>query len=64
MHALETALVSCPYCGESIELVIDPSVSFQEYIEDCSVCCRPIVLTLRVDDGGDISVIPRHEDDC
>jgi len=36
------ALVSCPYCGESVEIVLDPgSGTRQEYVEDCEVCCRP-----------------------
>lgn len=34
--------INCPFCGESIEIVIDPSEDLQDYIEDCSVCCRPI----------------------
>ena len=34
--------VTCPYCGESIELLIDDSAAEQDYYEDCSVCCRPI----------------------
>jgi hypothetical protein len=34
--------VQCPYCGESIELEVDGSAGEQGYIEDCSVCCRPI----------------------
>jgi hypothetical protein len=33
----------CPYCGEPIESYVDPGGGErQEYIEDCSVCCRPI----------------------
>ena len=36
--------IACPYCGEPIEVLVDPSVEDQEYIEDCSVCCRPIIL--------------------
>lgn len=43
---LETQKCYCPYCGEPIELVIDPSMDPQEYIEDCFVCCRPIIVTL------------------
>jgi hypothetical protein len=35
----------CPYCGEAIELIIDCSIPDQTYIEDCFVCCRPIVVT-------------------
>ena len=43
--------VDCPYCGESITLVIDLSITEQVYIEDCFVCCRPISITCRADDG-------------
>ena len=42
MWHTETADVSCPYCGESIEVVVDPSEDAQSYIEDCSVSCRPM----------------------
>lgn len=64
MHALETASISCPYCGEYIELLIDSSVCPQQYIEDCSVCCRPMVLTVDAAADGEISILPRREDDC
>jgi len=40
--------ISCPYCGEAIELLIDDSVSEQDYFEDCCVCCRPIRIQLNV----------------
>ena len=43
----------CPYCGERIELVVDASVPEQQYIEDCQVCCRPMVVTAQVS-GDDI----------
>ena len=34
--------LSCPYCGEGVELVIDEGGGGQQsYIEDCPVCCRP-----------------------
>ncbi|MEL6557055.1 MAG: CPXCG motif-containing cysteine-rich protein [Bacteroidota bacterium] len=32
----------CPYCGEEISMLIDPSIRSQNYIEDCEVCCNPI----------------------
>ncbi|NIW24776.1 MAG: CPXCG motif-containing cysteine-rich protein [Gammaproteobacteria bacterium] len=41
--------IVCPYCGEAIELVIDDSVDHQTYVEDCSVCCRPINVDVSVD---------------
>ena len=30
----ETEFISCPYCGEQFEIVIDVSVQEQSYIED------------------------------
>lgn len=46
MEALQYEVVQCPYCGEAIELAVDPAMAGQRYIEDCSVCCRPIELLL------------------
>ncbi|HEY8682184.1 MAG TPA: CPXCG motif-containing cysteine-rich protein, partial [Rhodanobacter sp.] len=37
--------ISCPYCGEPIEILVDASAGDQHYIEDCQVCCRPIKLS-------------------
>ncbi|MBK7906982.1 MAG: CPXCG motif-containing cysteine-rich protein [Gemmatimonadetes bacterium] len=46
------ATVSCPHCGESVEITLDPSGGdVQEYIEDCEVCCNP--WTVRVQFGAD-----------
>jgi len=37
-----SAWVSCPYCGEPSELILDPGGGEdQAYVEDCPVCCRP-----------------------
>ena len=43
--------ISCPYCGERISVLVDLSVPHQNYIEDCSVCCRPMELQIWVEDG-------------
>jgi len=32
----------CPHCWEEQLKLVDPSVSRQEFIEDCEVCCNPI----------------------
>jgi len=32
----------CPYCWESITMLLDTSVTKQTYIEDCEICCNPI----------------------
>ncbi len=44
--------IRCPYCDENITVLIDGSVSEQTYVEDCHVCCRPIVLEAFVDPEG------------
>lgn len=41
----------CPYCGETISMLLDLSVSEQTYTEDCEVCCRPIEISYRVRQG-------------
>ena len=48
--------IDCPYCGEAIELLIDDSVEHQTYVEDCSVCCRPINVDVVVDEDARPSV--------
>lgn len=53
----------CPYCNEAIQLLIDGSVEEQQYIEDCQVCCRPILISMTSDLEGDISIDVRTEDD-
>ena len=55
--------VECPYCGESISLMLDASAGSQRYIEDCHVCCRPITVVLEVDDEGDTRVHVQAEDE-
>ena len=61
MSSANTTVIHCPFCGSQIELVIDCSVPFQKYIEDCEVCCQPIVLVVSVDDDENISVDARDE---
>lgn len=61
---LPSAQVQCPYCGESIEIVIDDSAGSQRYIEDCQVCCRPIDIRVGIDGDGDPQVSVSAEDDA
>ena len=64
MSNTELVEIQCPYCGETIEIMVDPSVESQSYIEDCSVCCRPINLTVTVDEEGMPSVDASSEDEA
>lgn len=36
----------CPYCWETISMLLDTSVNGQQYIEDCEVCCNPIQISV------------------
>ena len=56
MELLVETDISCPHCGESFPLQIDTSLSEQSLIEDCSVCCRPITLTIRCRPGEIVDV--------
>ena len=62
MNLLEEKTVLCPYCGEGITVLIDCSLLEQSYIEDCQVCCRPIMLDVTINEEEEISVFPRCED--
>ncbi|MCJ7557644.1 MAG: CPXCG motif-containing cysteine-rich protein [Gammaproteobacteria bacterium] len=63
MQQIATRNVQCPYCGEIIEILIDCSESQQDYIEDCQVCCRPIVFNVTVDQEGEPYVAVSHENE-
>jgi hypothetical protein len=61
MPELSEQTIGCPYCGEVISVLVDDSLPEQRYVEDCQVCCRPIVLDVSVDPDGDVSVLARSE---
>ena len=51
-----TARVTCPYCGEELEIFIEPDVH-GEMVQDCEVCCNPWRLRIaRVEDRLDVEV--------
>ena len=46
----DTQLVTCPYCGEEIEIYVELDVR-GSYVQDCEVCCNP--WTISVSREGD-----------
>jgi hypothetical protein len=32
--------VTCPYCGEEVEIYVEPDVR-GSFVQDCEVCCNP-----------------------
>jgi hypothetical protein len=61
METIETQ-VQCPFCFEMIPIVVDPSEEHQSYIEDCSVCCRPIRFEVVCSQEGELVSIEAIRD--
>lgn len=59
----ELVPVSCPYCGEAIELGVDTSAGAASYVEDCPVCCRPMQVDVALDGDGQPEVRVRTGDE-
>ena len=53
----EQASYVCVACGEEIVILPDLSAGkSQNYLEDCSVCCRPNVIHVEIDENGAVQV--------
>lgn len=63
MNPLTEVSVDCPYCGESIDVLIDTTDLGEAYIEDCQVCCRPITVVASENDDGELSAKVYSEND-
>jgi hypothetical protein len=49
--AMETALVQCPTCFETFEVVMPPPEELPAEMDyDCEICCRPLILVF--DESG------------
>jgi DNA-directed RNA polymerase subunit RPC12/RpoP len=52
---------TCPSCGEEIVVPVTFDDSRAEYVEDCPVCCSPVLLRVNVGDQGDVRIEARAE---
>ncbi|MCC5850959.1 MAG: CPXCG motif-containing cysteine-rich protein [Verrucomicrobia bacterium] len=52
MNPPDTLQITCPYCWQPLEISFDPSVPEQSYVEDCEVCCRPMLIDLWLTEDG------------
>ena len=48
---MEEQFFQCPYCWENISMLVDVSIAFQNYIEDCEICCNPIQLKIAIENS-------------
>ncbi|MDC9565524.1 MULTISPECIES: CPXCG motif-containing cysteine-rich protein [unclassified Pseudoalteromonas] len=62
MNQLTEKSIGCPYCGESIEVLLDAADTGEQYIEDCQVCCKPISFVV-FEDEDELKVNVYSEDD-
>ena len=59
---MEETDITCPFCGETIVVLVDCSAGSQQYTEDCQVCCSPILLSIEIDhDGTILTVLAEQE---
>jgi hypothetical protein len=57
----DEAQITCPFCWESLDVLLDLSIPEQDYIEDCQVCCRSIRIAYTSEDRVLISIEVQQE---
>jgi hypothetical protein len=43
--------ITCPYCGEEVEVHFEPDVH-GTLVQDCEVCCNPWLVRISGDEEG------------
>jgi hypothetical protein len=56
----DTFVIVCPYCGEEVEIYVEPDVR-GSFVQDCEVCCNPWRVRV-IGKGEDRSVNVRRAD--
>jgi len=52
----------CPYCASDISILVDLTGGRQQtFTTDCEICCRPITITLTLDEMG-ISIFEANQE--
>jgi len=46
----EHFVVECPYCGEEVEVYLEPDVR-GSLVQDCEVCCNPWMIRISHEGG-------------
>jgi len=44
---MEERFFICPWCWQSVSILIDTGEEAMEWIEDCEVCCNPILFSVK-----------------
>ncbi len=59
---LDSQYIRCPHCGERFEALIDASVGDADYVEDCPVCCKPIMMHSHTNENGEFDGLDAEQD--
>ncbi len=63
MAGIEWVTVDCPYCGERFETYVDYSGGDQQhYVEDCQICCSPIIFIVSLDLDGTLRALETRQE--
>jgi hypothetical protein len=53
-------LVTCPFCGEQVEIYVEPDVN-GSFVQDCEVCCNPWRVHVFLEDDERIVQVTRAD---
>jgi hypothetical protein len=59
----EFVQLHCPWCGEVFHSAVDLTTADRTWVEDCQICCRPMRVTVDLDEKGAISEVSAQRDD-
>ena len=60
MQSGDTHLVTCPFCGEEVEIYVEMDVA-GSYVQDCEVCCNPWTVRVSREQGETYVVVARGD---
>ena len=52
----------CPYCGAANMLIVDSPAS-QSFVQDCEVCCKPIIVRVTCRGGEIVEIRVQQENE-
>ena len=61
MPGLIEKKIQCPYCWEKNRVFVEPEEPEQDYEQDCSVCCQPMRLQVRIEPRGECDIVVERE---
>jgi hypothetical protein len=54
VHLVDWLELECAFCGERFGASVDLSAGSRSYIEDCQVCCQPLLVNIECGAGGQL----------